>query len=180
MRGSITRLLATGLVAGGLLIGGAASTANAAPAGHRAMPGLILGHFKAVDVHRIGTRFLVTRLKDVRTGWCLDSNDHGDGTGSVYTLPCNGGYNQDWFFNDNSFTIIDEETGYCLDSNNNGNVYSQLCNGGNYQNWSSYNNTMIERDNQTGLCLDSNWVGNVYTLGCNHGSFQQWERTGLP
>jgi serine/threonine-protein kinase len=163
-----------------MLISGAASAANAAPVAHRAMPGLVLGNFRAVGAHRIGISFLVTRLKDVRTGWCLDSNDHGNGTGSVYTLPCNGGYNQDWFFNDNSFTIIDEETGYCLDSNTSGSVYTLLCNGGNYQNWSSYNNTMIERDNQTGMCLDSNWNGNVYTLGCNGGSFQDWQRTGLP
>jgi len=112
------------------------------------------------------------------TGLCLDSNDNGNGTGSVYTDSCSGANSQNWKFIVN--VILDPVTGLCLDSNDHGNgtgsVYTGSCNGGNYQNWEFFGNTI--RDRQTGLCLDSNDNGNgtgsVYTDSCNGGYSQSW------
>jgi serine/threonine-protein kinase len=169
MRRSITRLFVAGIAAAGLFFSAGATTAGAATVGHKTPPGLILGHFRAVDGHRTARGIFVTRLKDMRTGLCLDSNWNGN----VYTLGCNNGNFQNWVNVDGTAAWSDAQTGLCLDSNWNGNVYTLGCNGGNFQNW--YNGlSPVMVDGQTSLCLDSNWNGNVYTLGCNLGDFQYW------
>ena len=69
---------------------------------------------------------------DVQAKLCLDSNTNGNGYGSVYTDSCNGDNYQTWQFV--GATIVNRQTGYCLDSDIYGNVYTDSCNTGNYQN----------------------------------------------
>ncbi|MFJ7245986.1 ricin-type beta-trefoil lectin domain protein [Kitasatospora sp. NPDC098652] len=72
---------------------------------------------------------------------CLDSNDHGDGSGSVYIGNCtNNNAYQQWseqHFN-NGWRLVNHATGLCLDSNNPGQpLYTYVCTDGNpYQLWS--------------------------------------------
>ena len=94
---------------------------------------------------------------DVQTGLCLDTGNYSPTNGNVYTDGCNyySVNSQNWQFKVN--TIVNAETGLCLDSNYAGQVYTDSCNGGNFQNWQFWGNTI--RDRQTGLCLDSNYAG---------------------
>jgi chitinase len=105
---------------------------------------------------------------DFQTGLCLDSNSTGNSPNPVNTDSCAGLNSQYWQFSANS--IVNQQTGWCLDSNPQGSVYTDPCNGGNYQNWQFFGYTI--RNRQTGLCLDSN--GSAYTLPCNGGNYQNW------
>ena len=94
--------------------------------------------------------------------------------GNVYTDSCNTGNYQNWRFNVN--TIVDAQTGLCLDSNIYGNVYTDSCNGGNFQNWEFFGNVIFDR--QTRLCLQSDYYGNVTTAPCDlNNPFQNWSPT---
>jgi serine/threonine-protein kinase len=122
-----------------------------------------------------------TALKDVATALCLDSN----GTGTVYTLPCNSGNYQQWLLKPvagytGEYSIIDAQTARCLDSNASGQVYALPCNGGNYQNWNMTPASSTPgqfQDTATQFCLDSNASGQVYALSCNGGNYQHWQRS---
>ena len=115
-------------------------------------------------------------LKNVSTGFCLDSNANQN----VYTHDCNGGSYQKWTLSRDASTnttiLKDLATGFCLDSNANKQAYTHPCNGGSYQKWT------LSRDNRgatlknlaTGFCLDSNANKQVYTHQCNGGSYQRW------
>jgi hypothetical protein len=101
------------------------------------------------------------------TGLCLDGSSNA--FSNVYTDSC-GGYSQNWRFNVN--TIVNVQTGYCLDSDYYGNVYTDSCNTGNFQNWEFFGQVIFDR--RTRLCLQDN-SGNVTTAPCNPNNvYQQW------
>jgi serine/threonine-protein kinase len=72
-------------------------------------------------------------LKNVATGFCLDSNANKQ----AYTHDCNGGSYQKWTLGRGSHgtTLKNLATGFCLDSNANKQLYTHDCNGGSYQQW---------------------------------------------
>ena len=75
-----------------------------------------------------GDGYYIT-LKDVATGYCLDSNGK-----SVYTHACGGAY-QAWdVYSSTSDTLDQDATGLCLDGSGTS-VYILSCNGGAFQNW---------------------------------------------
>ena len=80
------------------------------------------------------TRAAPAVLKNVATGFCLDSNANKQ----VYTHDCNGGSYQKWTLDrDGRGTRLKNvATGFCLDSNASKNVYTHDCNDGAYQRWS--------------------------------------------
>ena len=69
-------------------------------------------------------------LKNVATGFCLDSNANKQ----AYTHDCNGGSYQKWALSSGT-TLKNLATGFCLDSNANKQLYTHDCNGGSYQQW---------------------------------------------
>jgi chitinase len=111
--------------------------------------------------------------KDIQTRLCLDG---GNPNAAVNTDGCNGLQSQYWQFLDN--TIVNTQTGMCLDSNwngygpNLGSVYTDTCNGGNYQNWQFFGHTI--RNRETGFCLDNGGGDVAYTDPCNGGNYQNW------
>jgi hypothetical protein len=92
--------------------------------------------------HQLWTNTPLTfgdRIRDLATGWCLDSGGLDDeGTGHAYTLPCNGGSYQQWTVTNRGwagYEIRNVATQWCLDSNTSGRVYTLPCNNGNFQRW---------------------------------------------
>jgi hypothetical protein len=114
------------------------------------------------------TRAAPAVLKNVATGFCLDSNANKQ----VYTHDCNGGSYQKWTLGSGT-TLKNLATGFCLDSNANKQVYTHDCNGGSYQKWTLGSGTTL-KNLATGFCLDSNANKQVYTHDCNGGSYQKW------
>jgi hypothetical protein len=131
-------------------------------------------------------------LQDFQTDRCLDSN----AAGSVYTNPCQtpGNHYQMWhvttwevvndMFGDLSieYSLQDEQTGRCLDSNSAGSLYTNPCQapGNRYQMWTASNGSGLNfgtnfiGDVQTGLYLDGNSAGSAYTHSYNGGNYQIW------
>jgi hypothetical protein len=113
---------------------------------------------------------------------CLDSNP----AGADYDGTCNGGPFQKWLLEyqptNGYYTLIDEATGLCLDSNGsaqqgNGSSYTGTCNGGQYQSWWIYPNAiartgMALQNAQTTLWLTA-YNGVHMQLPCNCG-YQAW------
>ncbi|MBV8552551.1 MAG: ricin-type beta-trefoil lectin domain protein [Acidobacteriaceae bacterium] len=113
---------------------------------------------------------------NIKTGLCLDTGNYNANNGNVYTDTCTGSSSQNWQFKVN--TIVDAQTGLCLDSNYNGNVYTDSCNTGNFQNWEFYGGSIFDR--RTGRCLQDN-NGTVVTAACNVGNlYQAWTSENLP
>jgi hypothetical protein len=121
------------------------------------------------------------RLVDWQTGYCLDSNS----TGSVYTLPCNGGNNQNWIVtiapnNNGALVFQDAQTRSCLyDFYIKSGLYgvrTAPCNGN--APWQQYSDTTSHGhdnflNNYSRYCLDSNY-GSAYETPCNGGTWQAW------
>jgi hypothetical protein len=65
--------------------------------------------------------------------WCLIT----DGTTRIFTLLCASGSPQTWTVTQygDYWEIKNAATGFCMDSNANGDTYSATCNGGDYQHW---------------------------------------------
>jgi Ricin-type beta-trefoil lectin domain len=69
-------------------------------------------------------------------------------------------------------------TGFCLDSNADGDVYTLECtDDNNFQLWTVGSGFSTLENFATGRCLDSNADGDVYTLECtDDNDFQLWNR----
>jgi hypothetical protein len=143
-------------------------------------------------------------LPQMRTIYSQGDTDMG----AAYAKSCNGGNFQRWTFNligflgkhlDPVYTIIDAQTGQCLDSNlsaqnpgdpNMGAAYTKSCTRNNpFQQWRQQltGNGLYDRyvNVATGKCLGSNMPGQAlnaidsdmgadYTKSCNRGGSQNW------
>jgi chitinase len=107
------------------------------------------------------------------TTLCLDTSNYNANNGNVYTDTCNGTTSQNWSFSVN--TIVDSQTGFCLDSNYAGQVYTDPCNTGNFQNWEFFPTGFgtVIFDRQTRLCLQDN-NGTVVTAPCDINNVNQY------
>lgn len=138
----------------------------------------------------------VSILRSWPHGSCVDSN----GTGGAYAQGCNGGNYQNWQLADDekypggsvsrafiptpastsstaqwgAYQIVDQQTGRCLDSNENGDVYTNFCDQNNdYQAWDEF---VWDRDGQvhtfvnykTGRALVVTDDGQLRTIPFDH------------
>lgn len=112
---------------------------------------------------------------------CLDSLNNG----YLYTLGCNGGDNQAWYWKRGSGNsgdkIINSKTGRCLDSNARGSAYTLPCNGGSFQLWTATptdpkgTRTWKIQNKATGRCLASTLSDKPFTIPCLKSSpIQGW------
>jgi len=124
-------------------------------------------------------------LRNWETGRCLDA----DGTGSIYTLPCqSGNAYQTWepiYHHHNGSDVVqikNKATGRCLHVNGHGALTTEWCNdpwgvSANQQFYaigSSWN--QVELKNELfKTCVDSNYNGAAYANGCNGGGYQKWK-----
>lgn len=110
-----------------------------------------------------------------QNGYCLDSNF----AKQVYMGPCNGGDYQIWIATvtpvgagyDDSITLKDKATGYCLDSDGT-TMYTHVC-GSAYQNWIVATGGDLIVQYISDNCLDGSGTS-VYIHDCNNGAYQNW------
>jgi transposase len=132
-----------GLALAALAVVTMASAANAAPPpsnGTRLSPAQAAASAGVADpkdlrlrparVAKVRANFVVVwNIVNDQTHRCLDSNAQTE----VYTLGCNNGDFQDWYWS--GISLVDYATGKCLDSNAQHRVYAITCNGGLFQKW---------------------------------------------
>jgi len=125
-------------------------------------------------------------LRNWETGRCLDA----DGTGSIYTLPCqSGNAYQTWqpvYLRNNGsdvVQVVNKATGRCLHVNGRGALMTEWCNDPSinvsanqqfYAIGSSWNQIELKND-LFKTCVDSNHNGAAYVTGCNGGGYQKWK-----
>ncbi|MFI7502742.1 RICIN domain-containing protein [Streptomyces sp. NPDC049687] len=119
-------------------------------------------------------------LRNWATGLCLDSNDLGNGTGDVYTRPCQQGNKyQTWevFYVFHAYYdmvyIRNQQTGFYLNMRDDGSLVTRMYTS---QAWEGAGTGWDKVSLRiSGSCLDSNTSGSAYTLGCNDGGYQKWK-----
>ncbi|GAA2690684.1 hypothetical protein GCM10010412_080410 [Nonomuraea recticatena] len=78
------------------------------------------------------------------------------------------------------FTLKNQDSGLCLDSNLNGSVYTMRCNGGHYQQWrfvdGQTTRQKLYKNRATGLCLINYMQNGVETGTCDATWWKQnWD-----
>ncbi|MEU4640345.1 hypothetical protein [Micromonospora sp. NPDC023814] len=163
---------------------------------------LMVGAFSAITVASPAQAWFITAnmVRNLQTGWCLDSNWAGD----VYTLPCSlpMGTNphQVWEvhgvmsgLSDPVVQLKNKATGRCLDTIYGDNPRTVTLDGHYcptgvtntlppayvwrtffFATGSKWNSVQFKSYMSTSYCLDSNY-GDVYSFHCNGGNWQNWK-----